>query len=116
MGEVNDEGELHGVGLQIASFKGIQEAYFENGNICGETKTLSYHFFNFDQVRFTEFVRYNWKQRTGKNGYYQSLTQNGNVIEEGYQKIFNYTEERIICSQNSKKYGKKIDSQVEWWY
>ena len=115
-GEVNSEGNPHGAGIEITPFRRIQEAYFENGDIGGETKILSYHNSDSNQHRFSKFVRYNWKLGVGYNGYYQTLAENGKVIEEGYQKKFQLSGERMINSTNSKNYGKKMAIEVAWWY
>ena len=129
IGEINDLGKSHGVGLMIVPFELISEAYYQSGYICGRQKYLMYHVRPWGEIQFRKFM-ISSKMHRKTNGYYQELTKNGDVTQEGYCRSHKYGGEIKSYSDNSKKYvnsrtawawklskyGKAIDGHDNIWY
>ena len=68
-GEVNDEGEPHGVGLMIIPFEEISEGYYQYGFSCGRKKYVLYDENESGQIKFVQLVKHFGIMRTGYPGY-----------------------------------------------
>ena len=114
-GEVNDKHRPHGAGIKIVPFKYILEAYFDDGEVCGQEKILWYANY-FGEIRFTKFKKHTWNSLTGFNGFYQTLTQDGDIIREGYEKGHRIVAETRMHHDSCKIFGKSQALGPEQWY
>ena len=115
-GQMKDKRYRHGIGLLIVPFDRIQESYFQNGNPYGKMKYVKYSKNNEGQIQFKTFTKRNYFSNTkGFHGFYQFYTQNGDVIEEGYEKQSKHLGEQKLRSENSIQYGKTTEG-VELWH
>ena len=102
--------------MSIIPFERIQEAYWENGFVCGQIKYVLYEKNWSGQIQFIQFAKCFWRERIGLAGYYQKYDQNGRVIREGYEKDSKYVGEHKLFLDNQIEYGKIIHTYVPLWY
>ena len=107
-GELNGNGERHGIGLWIIPFKQIYEAHFQNGAVSGELRYIYYDSNRCDNIQFKRFAKCYWQKRIGYTGRYQFYDQNGSVFEEGYLKNSQCKGEQKRYLPNSIEYASII--------